>query len=60
MTRRLVCVVRIFVFQQQKLRKLDILRGVSPDEHTMHVPGMSMAGLCARFAPTIKWHRTAL
>ena len=26
----------------------------------MHVPGMSVAGLCARFAPTIKWHRIAL
>ena len=25
--------------------------------HTVHVPGMSVAGLCARFAPTIKWHR---
>ena len=28
--------------------------------HILHVPGMSVAGLCARFAPTIKWHRIAL
>ena len=26
----------------------------------MHVPGTSVAGLCARFAPTIKLHRIAL
>ena len=29
-TLRLVCVVRIVVFQQQKMRKLDVLRGVWP------------------------------
>ena len=28
--------------------------------HTVHVPGMSVKGLCARFAPTIMWHRIAL
>ena len=28
--------------------------------HTMQMPGMSVAGLCARFAPTIKWQRIAL
>ena len=27
--------------------------------HTMHVPCISVAGLCARFTPTIKWHRIA-
>ena len=27
---------------------------------TSHVPAMSVAGLCARFAPMIKWHRIAL
>ena len=28
--------------------------------HTMHVPDTSVAGWCAIFAPTIKWHRIAL
>ena len=28
--------------------------------HTTHAPGMNVTGLCARFAPTIKWHRIAL
>ena len=28
--------------------------------HTVHVPGMSVAGLYARFAPTIKLHRIVL
>ena len=39
------------------MQKLDILRGVWPADsirHTTHVSGMSVAGLCARFAPTIK------
>ena len=44
MTLRLVCVVRIFVFRQQNMRKLDVLRG----------------GFMCEFAPTIKWHRIAL
>ena len=48
-----------FVFQQQKMRKLDVLGSVAGG-HTMHVPGMSVAGLCATFAPPIKWHRIAL
>ena len=26
----------------------------------MNVPDMSVAGLCAKFASTIKWHRTSL
>ena len=26
----------------------------------MHVPGMSVADLCARVAPTIKWYRIAM
>ena len=45
------------------MRKLDVLRGVWPADstiHAMYVPGMSVAGLCARFAPTIRWHRIAL
>ena len=28
--------------------------------HTVSVPGMSVAGLCAKFASTIKWRRTSL
>ena len=28
--------------------------------HTVRVPGMGEAGLCARFASTIKWLRTLL
>ena len=59
MTLRLVCVVRIFLFQQQKMRKLDLLQGCLAGGHTMHVPGMSVAGICARFVPTIKWHPIA-
>ena len=27
--------------------------------HTVRVSGMGVAGLCARFAPTIKWHRVS-
>ena len=45
-----------FVFQQQKMRKLDVLQEVAGG-HTVHVPGLNVTGLCARFAPTIKWHR---
>ena len=45
------------------MRMLDVLRGVWPVDstrHTVPVTGMSVTGLCARFAPTIKWHRIAL
>ena len=28
--------------------------------HTVRVPGMSVAGICGRFGPTIKWHRMEL
>ena len=28
--------------------------------HTVRVPGMSVAGLRAKFASTIKWYRTSL
>ena len=28
--------------------------------HTVQVPGVSEAGLCARFTPTITWHRITL
>ena len=37
---------------------LYVLWGVWPVD--TQVPGMSVAGLCARIAPTIKWHRIAL
>ena len=34
--------------------------GSEASEHTVNVPGMSMAVLCAKFASMIKWHRTSL
>ena len=40
--------------------KAGCIAGSEASGRTMHVPGMSVAGLCARFAPTIKWHRIAL
>ena len=50
LTLRLVCVVRICIPTAENA-------GSGAGGHTMHVPGMSVAGLCARFAPTVKWHR---
>ena len=40
--------------------KVGCIAGSVAAGHTMHVPGMSVAGLCTRFAPTIKWQRIAL
>ena len=34
--------------------------GCVASEHTVSVPGMSMAVLCAKFASMIKWHRPSL
>ena len=28
--------------------------------HSVRVSGKGVAGVCARFAPTIQWHRTLL
>ena len=40
--------------------KAGCIAGSVAGGHTMHVPGVSVSGLCARFTPTIKWHRIAL
>ena len=43
-----------------------VAQNMSPNSHVSNVQvavlltGMRLAGLCARFAPTIKWHRIAL
>ena len=47
MTLRLVCVVRIFVFITAETAKGGCTAGRVVGEHIMHVPGMSVAGLCA-------------
>ena len=54
-TLRLVC--SDFFLQQRKMQKLDVLRGV----WSVDTPCMCRvrASLCARFVPTIKWHRVA-
>ena len=54
-TLRLVCVVRIFVFQQTENAKTGCIAESVAGGHTMHVPGMSVAGLCARFASQSVW-----
>ena len=59
LTLRLVCVVRICISTAENATAGYTAWSVA-DGHTMHVPGMSVAGLCARFAPTINWHRIAL
>ena len=56
---RFVCVVRMCI-QTADNAKAGCIAGRVAGRHTMHVPGMSVAGLCARFTPTIKWHRNAL
>ena len=56
MTLRLVCVVRICIPTAEDAKTERSAMYVAGG-YTMHVPGMSVAGLCARFAPTIKWHR---
>ena len=40
--------------------KARCVAGIVAGGRTMHVPGMSVAGLCARCVPAIKWHRIAL
>ena len=59
MTLRLVCVVRICI-QKAENAKTGCIAGSVAGGHTVHVPGMSVAGFCARFGLTIKWHRIAL
>ena len=49
----LVCVFFICIPTADNA-KAGCIAGSVAGGHTMHVPGMSVAGLCARFAPTIK------
>ena len=59
MTPRRVCVVRICIPTGENA-KAGCTAGSVAGGHTMRVPAMSVAGLCARFEPTMKWHRIAL
>ena len=60
-TLRLVCVVRIFFFfftaENSKAR---CTAGSVAGGHILHVLGISVVGLCARFVPTMKWHQIIL
>ena len=54
MTLRLACIVGNCIPTVEKTKAGCSVGGVAGG-HTVLVPGMSAAGLCARFAPTLKW-----
>ena len=53
----LVC-IRICI-PTAEYEKPGCIAGSVAGGHTVNVPGMNVAGLCARFALTIKCHRIA-
>ena len=58
-TLRLVYTVRNYIPTAEEAKAVCNVGSVASG-HTVRVPGMSVAGLCATFASTIKWHRTSL
>ena len=55
----IVCIVRNCIPTPEKAMA-GCFAGSVASGRTLLVLGMSAAGLCARFAPNIKWHRIAL
>ena len=55
----IVCIVRNCIITPEKAMAACFAGSVATG-HTVLVLDTSVAGLCARFAPTIKWHHIAL